>query len=227
MKSQQELERMAQACEKKARAAYIFSSGSLGLLLLSLLRCLLNPLSAIGLYAPGLLAAIAFLCLLAWQWQAGNRDTACELLLWWLVWAILAYAAGILLRALSWRTARARLRLYMQAEATAEEPLPDGAAPAWQWNGESGQWQAQAPVFAPQQGLYAWRLDVEDTACTLCAPLPTACGLIENAVPGLRNSYQIICRLEPGCHLLRLSLKAPIGKTTNGSAPPETSLTRI
>lgn len=222
MKSQQELERMAQACEKRARTAYIFSADNLGLLLLNLLRCLLNPLSALGLYAPGLLATIAFLCLLAWQWQAGNRDTACEMLLWWLVWAILAYADGALLRTLYWSTARKRLRQCMPAEATVEEPLPDGAAPAWQWNAESGQWQAQATVFAPQQGLYAWRLDIEDSACTLCAPPPKACGLIENAVPGLRNSYQIICRLEPGCHLLSLSIKTP-----GGGEPPATSLTRL
>lgn len=216
MKTQEELEEFARCYENKSHGQFLLI-GTPRQFLGSLLLCLLNPLALLGLFPLGVAVGIIFLCLLAWKGWEGEAIR--HLLLWWLLWAGILYAAILILRCIIWEHSKKRFRQYSPA-------LPPDAASAtggqespiplhWQHDECHGSWQGEALVYAPARALYGWQLVVEDCEGTLIGLPEKACACQANEIPGLRSSYSIIYRLEPGWHRLSFTLHPA------HSSPPE------
>lgn len=223
MKTQEELETIARDYEQEARRKFLLI-GSTRQWLGSLLLCLLNPLSLIGLSLPGLLAGILFLILLAWKGIEGELDAMRTLLLWWCLWAALLYGISFIIRCIIWRYSRKGLHRYhppLPADALPGQSACAGErkAPALHWQHKDNAWQAEALVHAPARALYGWSLLLEDFPGTLAMAPEKSFAVIADEAPGLRSRYQILYRLEPGWHRLRFTLSAPDSPQPAEQAP--------
>lgn len=230
MKTQDELETIARKYEQEARKKFLLI-GNIRQFLGSLLLCLLNPLSMIGLPLPGLLTGIFFLILLAWKGMDGEFGSIRTLLLWWCLWAALLYGISFIIRCIIWQSGKKELYHYHPPLPTDKLPgqiscAGERNAPVLHWQRSNNAWLAKAFVHVPDRALYGWRLTVEDYQGTLSKEPDNACAVLADEAPGWRNCYQMLYRLEPGWHCLSFAMTTP-DSPQSGEAPPEGSLKQL
>lgn len=187
----------------------------------TLLLSLLNPLAILGMSSIGLLVLFSALATSAYFWWVGETSILRKILLWWVLWAGITFVSTLLIRYIIWKQIQRMRRRFQPAEAIDTLPLVSGDEPDWEWSEEKTCWHADVIVEVKKDGIYAWRLDVEDTTCHLHRKVRLDCSVIRNEVPNLRNSYQLLYRFQSGRHTIPLDLIAPADNL------PKTSFTRL
>ena len=170
--------------------------------------CLLNPPSIFGFFMIGAVMTAIFACFLAWAYTNNEPQLLQKALIWWYVWAATVYLINFVLRALLCRKLARHLNHYKDADLTNATPIPTPQhySLRWEKDEDATHWQNLVLFHAPQRGLYALELVIENYNGTLESPPEGACATHTDEIAGDRIRYVALYRLEQGNHWLATSL---------------------
>ena len=176
--------------------------------------CLVNPPSIFGFFMIGAIITAGFACFAGWAYSEGNMQLFHNTILWWFIWAATVYLINLILRALLCRKLSMHLKYYKDADLTDATPIPnpENHSIRWDKDDKGEHWQSLILFNAPQKGLYAFELVVEDYNGALDATPETPCAMHMEEIAGDRIRYVAIHRLEAGPHWLPFSLSNAEGK---------------
>lgn len=183
--------------------------------------CLFNPPSIFGFFKIGALLTAVFVCFMAWAYQNNEAELFHQALIWWYIWAATVYLLNFMIRALICRKVSTALHYYKDADdADGAEPIPHPHQYplTWEKDAEGEHWQSIVLIQAPQRGLYAFELIIENFAGKLQHTPDFACACELDEIHGERIRYTAIHRLEAGAHWMPFAL-SPAG----ADAPPPTA----
>lgn len=185
--------------------------------------CCINPPSIFGFFMMGAVLTALFVCFVAWAYLNNEPQLLQNALMWWYIWVGAVYVLNTILRALLCRKISLTLQHYKDADLTDATPIPTPQhfPLRWEKDEDATHWQNLVLFHAPQRGLYALELVIENYNGTLESPPEGACACHTEEITGDRIRYTALYRLEAGNHWLATAL-------SNASDPaPEAYLTLL
>ncbi len=176
--------------------------------------CLLIPPSIFGFFMIGAVMSALFACFGLWAYYNNDPQLLQNALMWWYIWAGTVYLINFILRAMLCRKLSTHLHHYKDADLTDATPIP---APQqyklkWEKDEEEQQWKNLVLFQAPQRGLYALELVIENFKGTIESPPEGPCATYLEEISGDRICYTAIYRLEAGNHWLATALSNADGE---------------
>ena len=185
--------------------------------------CCINPPSIFGFFMMGAVLTALFVCVVPWAYINNEPQLLQNALMWWYIWVGVVYLVNMVLRALLCRKISINLHHYKQPDLTDATPIPTPQHFPLRWEKDENatHWQNLVLFHAPQRGLYALELVIENYNGTLESPPEGACACHTEEIAGDRIRYTALYRLEAGNHWLATALSPATG------SPPEAYLTQL
>lgn len=170
--------------------------------------CLLNPPCIFGFFLIGAVMTALFVCFLMWAYYNNEPQLLQNALMWWYIWAAAVYLINFALRGLLCRKLSAHLHHYKEPDITTATPIapPQHYKLRWDKDEDGKNWQNIVLFHAPQRGLYALQLVIENYNGSLESPPDGPCATYLEEIDGDRIRYTALYRLEVGNHWLATAL---------------------